>query len=134
MSSSTKRFGLPRLIPCVLILGVVSPISLALSRGIVDFTVLRMIQTGVVAAIIPLVISMFVSESRGGVIGFLNSARFTGSAVGPMIATSILAVSSLPILYTSLSFLALLALLGFKLFFGKRDGEQDTTPSHGQVG
>ena len=110
------------------------PISLALSRGIVDFTVLRMIQTGVVAAIIPLVISMFVSESRGGVIGFLNAARFTGGAVGLMIATSILAVSSLPILYMSLSFLALLALLGFKLFFGKRDGEQDTTPSHGQVG
>jgi len=107
-----------------------SPISLALSRGIVDFTVLWMIQTGVVAAIIPLVISMFVSESRGGVIGFLNAARFTGGAVGLMIATSILAVSSLPILYMSLSFLALLALLGFKAFFGKRDGEQDTTPSH----
>ena len=118
-SRLSRRFGLRRLIPCLLVLGVVSPISLALSRGIVDFTVLRMIQTGVVAALIPLVISMFVSESRGGVIGFLNSARFTGSAVGPMIATSILAVSSLPILYLSLSFLALLALLGFKLFFEK---------------
>ncbi len=118
-SQLSRRFGLRRLIPCLLVLGVVSPLSLALSRGIVDFTVLRMIHTGIVAALIPLVISMFVSESRGGVIGFLNSARFTGNAVGPMIATSILAVSSLPILYLSISFLALLALLGFKLFFEK---------------
>jgi MFS family permease len=115
----SRRFGLRRLIPCLLVLGVVSPISLALSQGIVDFTVLRMIHTGVVAAIIPLVISLFVSESRGSVIGFLNSARFTGSAVGPMIATSILAVSSLPILYLSLSLLALMALLGSKLLFKK---------------
>jgi DHA1 family multidrug resistance protein-like MFS transporter len=126
-SRLSRRLGLHRLIPYLLVLGVISPISLALSQGIVDFTVLRMIQTGIVAAIIPLVISMFVSESRGGVIGFLNSARFTGSAVGPMIATSILAISSLPILYLSLSFLGLLALLGFKLFFGR---EQETTPSH----
>ena len=116
-SRLSRRFGLRRLIPCLLVLGVLSPVSLVFSQGIVDFTVLRMIQTGVMAAIIPLVISTFVSESRGSVIGFLNAARFTGNAVGPMIATSILAVSSLPILYVSISFLALLALLGFKLLF-----------------
>jgi MFS transporter, DHA1 family, multidrug resistance protein len=118
-SRLSRRLGLRRLITCLLVLGVVSQASLALSRGIVDFTVLRMIQTGVVAALIPLVISMFVSESRGSIIGFLNAARFTGNAVGPMIATSILAVSNLPILYVSISFLALLALVGFKLFFEK---------------
>jgi MFS family permease len=118
-SRLSGRFGLLRLIPCLLALGVASPISLALSQGIVDFTLLRMIHTGFVAAIIPLVIAMFVTESRGSVIGFLNSARFTGGAAGPMIATSILAVSSLPILFLSLSFLALLALMGFKLVFKK---------------
>jgi hypothetical protein len=48
-----------------------------------------MIQTGMVAATIPLIISLFVNQSRGSTIGFLNSARFTGNALGPIIATSI---------------------------------------------
>jgi len=51
------------------------------------------------------------------VIGFLNAARFTGGATGAMIATSILAVSNLPILYFSISFLMLVALVGFKVSF-----------------
>lgn len=115
----SRRFGLDRLITFLLVLGIFSQASLAFGRGIVDFTVFRMIQTGVVAAIIPLVISMFASESKGGVIGFLNSARFTGGAMGPIIATSILAVSNLPSLYFSISLITLFAFLGFKFFFKK---------------
>lgn len=68
-SRLSKRFGLYRLITCLLILGIFFQASLAFSKGIVDFTVFRMIQTGVVAAIIPLVISIFASESQGGIIG-----------------------------------------------------------------
>jgi MFS transporter, DHA1 family, multidrug resistance protein len=116
-SRLSRRFGIQRLLTFLLVLGIVSQASLALSRGVVDFTALRMIQTGVVAAIIPLVISIFASESRGGVIGFLNAARFTGIAMGSIIATSILAISNLSTLYFSISLLTLLAFLGFRIFF-----------------
>ena len=116
-SRFSRRFGLHRVIAFLLILGIFSQASLAFSRGIVDFTVLRMIQTGVMAAIIPLVISIFAGESKGDVIGFMNSARFTGGAIGPIFATSILAVSNLPSLYFSISTVTFFALLGFMFFF-----------------
>jgi len=90
---------------------------LALSRGIVGFTLIRMIQTGLVAATFPLIISIFLKVPKGGIIGFLNSARFTGMALGPMIATSVLAFSSLEVVYLLISAISLLALLGFKFFF-----------------
>jgi hypothetical protein len=76
-----------------------------------------MIQTGLVAATIPLTFSLFISTPKGGTIGFLSSARFAGNALGPMIATSVLAFSSLGVLYLSISAISLLALLGFKFFF-----------------
>ena len=76
-----------------------------------------MLQTGLVAATFPLVISIFAGESKGGVIGFLNSSRFAGNAMGPIIATSILAYFNLTTLYFFISGLTLLALLGFRAFF-----------------
>ncbi len=82
----------------------------------VDFTVIRMVQTGLIAATIPLVISMFAAERQGSLIGFLNSARFAGNAFGPMIGTSILAVSNLTSLYLFVSLLTLLALFAFRFF------------------
>jgi len=67
-SCLSRRFGVHRVVTFLLILGILSQASLALTRGIIDFTVLRMIQTGLVAAIIPLAISIFASESRGNII------------------------------------------------------------------
>jgi len=87
------------------------------SEGVVDFTIMRMIQTGLVAAIYPLTMSIFAKESKGNVIGFLNSARFAGNALGPMIATTLLAFSNLPTLYLFISLIALSALLGFGYVF-----------------
>jgi DHA1 family multidrug resistance protein-like MFS transporter len=113
----SKRTGLRKLITTLLVVGVLSQGALVLSRGVLDFTLIRMIQTGAMAALVPLVVSIFARESRGGVIGFLNSARFTGNAIGPMFATSVLAVSSIPVLYLSISLLTLLALLGVKFVF-----------------
>ncbi len=113
----SRKYGLTRTITSLFALGIFFQALLALAMGIVDFTLMRMIQTGLVAATIPLIFSLFLSEPRGGVIGFLNSARFTGMALGPMIATSILAFSNLEMLYVSISVISLLALLGFKFFF-----------------
>ena len=113
----SRRIGLQKLIASLLVFGILSQAALAFTRGLFDFTGIRMIQTGVMAAILPLVLSIYARESKGGRIGFLNSARFTGNAVGPLFATSILAVTNLPTLYLSISALTLLALLGFKLSF-----------------
>jgi MFS family permease len=108
------RFGRDRMILLLVILGIFFQSLLSLSQGMVDFIVIRMIQTGLIAATIPLIISIFAAELKGGTIGFLNSARFAGNAFGPMIATSILAISNLPTLYLFIGGLTLLALFGFK--------------------
>ncbi len=117
-SRLSRRFGTGRMIFWLALLGTLFQALLSVSHGIIDFTVFRMIQTGFIAAVIPLAISIFAAEMRGGVIGFLNSARFAGTGLGPIIATSILAFSNLTILYLFLSGLTLLALLGFRAAFG----------------
>ena len=113
----SRKYGLFRIITLLFTLSILFQALMALSRGIIDFTLIRMIQTGLVAATLPLIISIFLKEPKGGIIGFLNSARFTGIALGPMIATSILAFSSLKVVYLLISAISLLALLGFKFFF-----------------
>ena len=113
----SRKYGLIRIITLLFTLSILFQALLALSRGIIDFTLIRMIQTGLVAATLPLIISIFLREPKGGIIGFLNSARFAGMALGPMIATSILAFSSLQVVYLVISAISLLALLGFKSFF-----------------
>jgi MFS family permease len=113
----SRRWGVRRVIVFLFISGILLQSMLALSKGIVDFTIMRMIQTGMVAAIIPLVISLFVNEPKGSTIGFLNSARFTGIALGPIIATSILAFSNLTTLYLVISGITLIAFVSFRHFF-----------------
>lgn len=117
LSWLSKKVGLYRMITLLFFFGILLQSMLALSRGIVDFTVIRMVQTGLIAAIFPLIISIFAGESKGGVIGFLNSARFMGNALGPIIATSILAFSNLTSLYFFISGMTLLVFLCFKFFF-----------------
>ena len=111
------RVGLYRMVIFLFVLGIVFQSALAFGQGIVGFTVIRMLQTGTVAATFPLVISMFASASKGGIIGFLNSARFAGNALGPIIATSVLAVSNLTSVYLFISAISLLVFLGFSVFF-----------------
>jgi len=113
----SRRAGVPRMVMILFALGILFQSLLVFCRGLVDFTAIRMIQTGFIAATIPLVMSIFASEPRGGVIGFLNSARFAGMARGPFIATSVLAFSSLPVLFLMISGLSLFVLFGFRLFF-----------------
>ena len=113
----SRRFGLYRMILFLLAFGILFQSLLTLAKGVVDFTIIRMTQTGLVAATIPLVLSIFAKESSGTIIGFLNSSRFTGNALGPIIATSILAFSNLSVLYLFISGLTLLTLLSFKFFF-----------------
>jgi len=113
----SRKFGLYRMITFLLALGVLLQALLAISRGIADFTVIRMVQTGLVAAIIPLIISIFACEPKGSIIGFLNSARFAGNALGPIIATSVLAFFGLSSVYLFISGMTIIPFLCFKVFF-----------------
>jgi hypothetical protein len=61
--------------------------------------------------------TIFAVRQKGNVIGFLNSGRFAGHAFGPIMATSVLAVSNLTSLYLLISGLTLLALVAFKFSF-----------------
>ena len=104
-----------RLIIAVALAGAVLQCLLAFSSGMTSFAALRMLQTAMIAAVMPLVFSSFAADLDGRVIGFLNSSRFAGNSLGPMIATSVLAFSSSNWLYLSIGGLGLLALIGFVL-------------------
>ncbi len=113
----TKRVGLFRLITFLTIMGILFQAALSLSRGVLDITIIRMLQTGFVAAVVPLVISIFAAQQRGAVLGFLNASRFGGNAAGPMLAASILAASGFDTLCFLISGTTILALIGFRLVF-----------------
>lgn len=111
------RFTSHKLIIIAGILGTVFQFMLSISPGITSFVAVRMIQTAMIAAVMPLVFSSFSSDLDGRVIGFLNSSRFAGNALGPMIATSVLAFSSLNWLYLSVGSMGLLSLLSYAYFW-----------------
>lgn len=115
-----------RLIISAAVLGIFFQSLLSLSNGISSFLVVRMLQAAMVASLTPLVFSIFASDSDGKVMGFLNSGRFAGNALGPMIATFILSFSNLTWLYLSIGAMSLLTLLGFMFFFGgHEDGRKE---------
>jgi MFS transporter, DHA1 family, staphyloferrin B biosynthesis exporter len=92
------------------------------SPGVVSFTVIRMLQTGVVAAVIPMVMANFGSKLGGMGIGFLNSARFAGMGVGPLLATFVLAGSNLLTLYLIIAAATVGSVLAFWIANRKRSG------------
>ena len=81
--------------------------------GVVSFAAIRMLQTGVIAAVIPLVMANFASELGGTGIGFLNSARFAGNGFGPLMATSVLAGANLLTLYVLIAAVTVGAVVAF---------------------
>ena len=113
------RIRMDRLIIAVCFLGTVFQSLLSISPDIVSFVAVRMLQTAMIAAVFPLVFSTFASDSDGRVIGFLNSSRFAGNALGPMIGTFVLAFSSLNWLYLSVSVITLVALMSFAAYSGR---------------
>lgn len=119
----SKRFGVVRMIGFLLIMSIAFQAGLSLTRGVVDFTLVRMLQTGFVSAAIPLVISLFLHNPSGGTVGFLNAARFAGMAVGPLLATSVVAYFGLNSLYLLISGVTVAAFFCFRYFFGTQDSQ-----------
>jgi len=113
----TRRIGLFRLITWLLLIGGICQAALSLTHGIIDFTAIRMLQTGFVAASISLIMAIFASQQKGSLIGLLNASRFAGNAAGPMIATSMLAVSGPGNLYCLIGALTIVSMAGFRFAF-----------------
>jgi MFS transporter, DHA1 family, multidrug resistance protein len=111
------RFGLFKLLTFLLLMGVLFQSLLAFATGVLNFTVIRMIQTGFIAAIIPLIIAIFAREQRGGIIGLMNASRFTGNAVGPFLATWLFAFADFQTLCLLIGLFTAFALAGFRAVF-----------------
>ena len=88
----------------------------------VTFTLIRMVQTGCAAGIFPLILAQIATRSEGKTIGFINTSRFAGNALGPVTATFILAHSDLLTLYLVLGVGLALASIGHRLGSGTRSG------------
>jgi predicted MFS family arabinose efflux permease len=113
ISRWTPRTKLTGVIAAVCLAASFFQALLFLSEGVVSFAVIRMLQTGVVAAVIPMVMANFGSKLGGTGIGFLNSARFAGNGAGPLLATFVLAGSNLLTLYAVIAAATVCAVLAF---------------------
>lgn len=113
ISRLAPRTKLREVIIAVCLAAALFQALLFLSGGAISFTVIRMLQTGVIAAVLPLVMANFAPRMGGVGIGFINSARFAGNGVGPLMATSVVAGSNLLTLYLLIS----LSTVGFVLAF-----------------
>jgi MFS family permease len=98
-------------------------VGLWFGSDVVTFTLIRMAQTGCAAGIFPLILAQVASRSRGSTIGFINTARFAGMALGPVTATFVLAHADLFTLYLILAVALALAAAGHAL--GSPSQQQD---------
>lgn len=115
------RLNVQKMIIAIGILGTALQCLLSASPGIITFGITRMLQTAMIAAVMPLVFSSFASDLDERAIGFLNSSRFAGNALGPMIGTFILAFSSPTWIYLSIGGLGLLVLAGYAFYAPNRN-------------
>jgi MFS transporter, DHA1 family, multidrug resistance protein len=118
----TTRVKLKGLIAVLCLTSAFLQLLLYFAGGVVSFAAIRMLQTGVIAAVIPLVMTNFAAELGGTGIGFLNSARFAGNGFGPMMATAVLAGSNLLTLYLLIAAMTVGAVLAFWVTGRKRVG------------
>ena len=76
--------------------------AMALPHSAWGYAAVRFLQVLCAAPIFPLVVARTAQQGSGGAIGVINSARIGGSFIGPVLATSILSVSSPAVLYVTL--------------------------------
>jgi MFS family permease len=87
------------LIPALLVASAALMAGMALPRDAWLYTLVRFLQVLCAAPIFPLVVARAAQQGSGSTIGVINSARIGGSFVGPVLATSLLAVASPAVLY-----------------------------------
>jgi sugar phosphate permease len=96
-----------QLLAALLVASGVLMAAMALPASALGFAVVRFLQVLCAAPIFPLVVARTAQQGSGGAIGVINSARIGGSFVGPVVATSILSVSSPTVLYATLGLASL---------------------------
>jgi MFS family permease len=112
------RIPAARLVLATALGASICQVLLYFGMGTVTFTLIRMVQTGCAAGIFPLILAQIATRSEGKTIGFINTARFAGNALGPVAATFILANSDLFTLYLVLGLGLALAAVGNHLASG----------------
>ncbi len=112
----SRRADVRKMIKVLACLSIALQLSVLAAGTISLFTFLMMLLAGMAAPLLPLTMSTLATGQKGAVIGFLNSARFVGNALAPMLATSVLAFSSIPVLYIIMSGAMLTAFLGFRRY------------------
>jgi DHA1 family multidrug resistance protein-like MFS transporter len=113
LSLPSSKIGLKKVIAIACLSAASLQVLMILSKEVLSFTLIRMVQTGFIAAVIPLTISLFARNAGGRMLGFLNSSRFVGAAVGPLMATSVLAYFNLLTLYVLIAGLTFASLGAF---------------------
>ena len=91
-----------RLIAVLLVSSGILMAAMAVPNSAWGYSVVRFLQVLCSAPIFVLVVARTVQHGSGGAIGVINSARIGGSFIGPVLATSILSVSSPSVLYLTL--------------------------------
>src|SRR5262249_8412166 len=81
--------------------------TMALPGSAWGYSAIRFLQVLCAAPIFPLVVARTAQHGSGGAIGIINSARIGGAFIGPVVATSILSVSSPAVLYVTLGLASL---------------------------
>jgi MFS family permease len=84
--------------------------AMALPTGAWGYSAVRFLQVLCAAPIFPLVVARVAQHGSGGAIGAINSARIGGSFIGPVLATSLLSISSPTVLYGALGLASLACL------------------------
>lgn len=113
LSRIASKVGLRKIITIASVLAALLQVLLIVSKGVLSFSLIRMMQTGFIAVIFPLMLSIFARDIGGKTVGFLNSSRFVGMAAGPIMATTVLAYSNLLTLYLSIAGLTFCSLWTF---------------------
>ncbi len=96
-----------RLIPGLLAASSVFVLALAAARSVWPFGVLRFLQVICIAPVFPIVVGRVAHAAGGRAIGVINSARIGAAFLGPVIATSLLAWTSAPVVYAALALMGL---------------------------
>jgi MFS family permease len=115
LSRLAPRVGATRLLFLCGLAATALQVMLYLGNTVWTFTLIRMAQTAAVSALPPLVMARVAERGTGGTLGLVNSARFAGNFLGPILGTFILAHGSLAGLYLTLAALSAAALLGYRL-------------------
>jgi DHA1 family multidrug resistance protein-like MFS transporter len=81
--------------------------------SVTTFGLVRALQVGLIAGVVPIVFAEVAGSAHGAAIGFVNTSRFAANAAGPLIATAVIAHASRFVLYLGLSTFTVLALMLF---------------------